>query len=151
MRRSVAALKMRQLMQQLFRRFGALASDATPCGQPLSMAHAHALMVLAARGELSQQELGAELGIDKSNVARLCARMVDAGQASQARSEHDGRSRLVRLTKKGERLAAEVEQASSARFGELLDALPAAKHAQVLDALECLVAALAPADPQVAK
>jgi DNA-binding MarR family transcriptional regulator len=76
-------------MQRLFRRFGALSADATPCGKPLSMAHAHALMVLLTRGELSQQELGAELCIDKSNVARLCARMVDAEHVVQQQSETD--------------------------------------------------------------
>ena len=37
-------------MQLVFRRFGVLAGDATPCGQPLSMAHAHALLVLRGRG-----------------------------------------------------------------------------------------------------
>jgi hypothetical protein len=31
---------------------------------PLSIAHAHALLVLRAHGELTQQVLGAELGID---------------------------------------------------------------------------------------
>jgi DNA-binding MarR family transcriptional regulator len=69
-------------MQRLFRRFGTLATDRTPCDKPLSMAHAHALMVLSARGASSQQELGTELCIDKSNVARLCAKMSAAGHVA---------------------------------------------------------------------
>lgn len=129
-------------MQRLFRRFGALAADTTPCGKPLSMAHAHALMVLLAKGEVSQQELGVELCIDKSNVARLCARMVDAGHALQAQSETDGRSRRVSLTARGKRLAREIDAASVARFGALLRGLPDARHVQVLEALDHLVAAL---------
>jgi DNA-binding MarR family transcriptional regulator len=139
---SAGAEELRHLMQLLFRRFGVLAAGSTPCGKLLSMAHAHALMVLLARGELSQQQIGAELCIDKSNVARLCAKLVDAGHVDQRPGEHDGRSRRVSLTARGERLAREVEQASSARFGALLAALPNARREQVLESLQSLVAAL---------
>lgn len=129
-------------MQRLFRRFGVLAAESTPCGKPLSIAHAHALMVLLARGELSQQEIAAELGIDKSNVARLCAKMVEAGHVKQRPSEHDGRSRRVRLTQRGDRLACEVDAASGARFGALLAALPKARRGPLIEALQHLVAAI---------
>lgn len=136
-------------MQRFFRRFGALAAESTPCGKPLSMAHAHALMVLLARGELSQQELGVELCIDKSNVARLCAKMVDAGHVKQRPSREDGRSRRVSLTARGERLAREVDDASRARFGTLLTGLPEARRDDVIEALQQLVATIdaAPAVP----
>jgi DNA-binding MarR family transcriptional regulator len=137
--------QLRRAMQQLFRRFGALATDATPCGQPLSMAHAHALMVLAARGELTQQALGAELGVDKSNVARLCARLTAAGHVTQRRGEADGRQRLIALTARGAQLAARVDVASRTRFESLLAALPASRRRAVIDGLELLVAALAAA------
>lgn len=128
-------------MQLFFRRFGALVADATPCGKPLPMAHAHALMVLAS-GEMSQQELGRELCIDKSNVARLCARLVEAGHAEQRPDQSDGRSRRVSLTAVGSRLAREVDEASRERFGTLLRALPADSRDQVLDVLRHLVAAI---------
>lgn len=134
--------ELRRLMQRLFRRFGALAADATPCGKPLPMAHAHALMVLLARGELSQQDLSRELCIDKSNVARLCARMVEARHVTQRASEIDRRSRRLSLTARGKRLAGEVDAASGARFGGLLAALPSDTRDQVLGALQHLVAAL---------
>jgi DNA-binding MarR family transcriptional regulator len=146
-RTDVQVQELRRLMQLLFRRFGALATDATPCGKPLPMAHAHALMVLAG-GELSQQELGQELCIDKSNVARLCARMVEAGHAEQRPDDEDGRSRLVSLTARGSRLAREVDASSGARFGTLLRALPSDSRGQVLEVLQHLVAAIdAPAPP----
>ena len=134
--------ELRRLLQQLFRRFGVLSSESTPCGKPLSPAHAHALMVLLANGELSQQQLGAELGIDKSNVARLCARMVEAGHASQEQSEADGRSRRVCLTAAGKRVARDVDAASTARFAALMRELPSDRHRHVVDALEQLVVAI---------
>jgi DNA-binding MarR family transcriptional regulator len=134
--------ELRRIMQRFFRRFGALAADSTPCGKPLSIAHAHALMVLLTKDELSQRELGAELCIDKSNVARLCAKMVDAGHVKQRPSKEDGRSRRVSLTARGERLAREVDDASRARFGSLLTGLPEARRDHVIEALQQLVAAL---------
>jgi len=134
--------ELRRLMQRLVRRFGALAGDSTPCGKPMSIAQAHALMILRANGELSQQALGAELCIDKSNVARLCAKLVEDGHAHQRPCEQDGRSRRVSLTVRGERLAREVEDSSGARFGALLATLPAKRRAPVIEALHDLVAAL---------
>jgi DNA-binding MarR family transcriptional regulator len=132
----------RRSMHQLVRRFGSLVADGTPCGKPLSLVHAHSLMVLLTRGEISQQALGAELCIDKSNVARVCARMVDAGHVRQRSSEHDARSRLVSLTARGERLAREVDASSAARFEGLLARLPPGRTHDVIEAVECVVAAL---------
>jgi DNA-binding MarR family transcriptional regulator len=129
-------------MQQLVRRFGSLVSDGTPCGKPLSMGHAHCLMVLLTRGELSQQELGAELCIDKSNVARVCAKMEVAGQVRQRPGERDARSRKVSLTARGERLAREVDASSMARFAGLLARLPPGRTHDVIEAVDCIVAAL---------
>lgn len=134
--------ELRRLMQRLFRRFGALATDRTPCGKPLPVAHAHALMVLLSKGEVSQRDLGAELCIDKSNVARLCAKMVEAGHVRQRADANDGRSRRVTLTKRGQSLAKEVEVASGARFSALLAAVPKGRRDQVVEALGHLVAAL---------
>lgn len=134
--------ELRRITQKFFRKFGALSAECTPCGKPLSMGHAHALMLLLGRGELSQQSLGAALCIDKSNVARLCAKMVRAGHVKQLQSEHDGRSRLVSLTARGARLAQEVEAASRERFGALLKAVPQAHRIEVIAALQHLVDAL---------
>src|SRR5690606_6803936 len=100
------------------------ATDRTPCGKALSMAHAHALTVLRSRRQLSQQELGGELCIDKSNVARLCGRMLAAGHVTVQTGPGDARLRLVALTAAGLRLAREVESASRARFTALLGHVP---------------------------
>ena len=139
---STGAQELRRLLQGIFRKYGVLAADTTPCGKPLTMAHAHALMVLRTAGELSQRELAGELSIDKSNVARLCARMVVAGHATQMTSAADGRSRRVVLTASGLRLAAEVEAASAARFGALFEHLPAPRRKSILAALRDLEAVI---------
>jgi DNA-binding MarR family transcriptional regulator len=134
--------ELRAAIQLLIRRFGALAADSTPCGKPLAIAHAHALMALESQGELTQQQLGQFLSIDKSNVARLCARMVENGHVLQTVSEQDARSRVVSLTANGRKLATEVSDASKERFSRLLGAIPRAQRATIVESLEQLTAAI---------
>jgi DNA-binding MarR family transcriptional regulator len=124
------ALELRAAVQRFVRSFGLLAGDQTPCGEPLAPSHAHALMLLFEAGHtgqrLSQQALASALGIDKSTVARLCAKMERAGHVDQQRPVVDERARLVGLTAKGKRVAERVESASRARFRDVLAAMPSA-------------------------
>ena len=133
---------LRFLVQQFIRSFGLLASERTPCGMPLATSHAHALVVLlehARKGaQVTQQQLGLALGIDKSNVTRLCAKMERAGHLVQSRSPTDGRARVLALTAKGQGLAERAETSSRTRFAQLLAALPARARVNVLDSLAAL-------------
>lgn len=138
---------LRRSVQQFVRRFGLLVVRQTPCGTPVSISYAHALMVLLARGReqgtsTSHSDLAAVLGIDKSNVARLCERMVKAGHATQISAPGDGRSRLVALTAAGARLAQRVEEGSQDRFTRVTRSIPASKRPLVLAALADLNAAV---------
>jgi DNA-binding MarR family transcriptional regulator len=138
-----SAEELRVAIQRFIRSFGLLATDQTPCGTPISASYAHALVVLLERGHLgersTQQELGEALGIDKSNVARLCAKLERAGHATQQRSASDGRARLLGLTASGRRLAEQVQRASRDRFAQLLEALPSDEtRTRVLASLEAL-------------
>jgi DNA-binding MarR family transcriptional regulator len=139
---------LRAALQRFVRSFGLLSSAQTPCGMPLALPHAHALMALLdrqGRGERStQQDLVKVLGVDKSNVTRLCAKMVEAGHLTQAPSPDDGRAWCVSLTPKGLRIAERVQEASRARFSHLLAALPSdAARIGVLRSLDLLNEAIA--------
>lgn len=142
---------LRRLIQAFIRSAGLLAGDQTPCGHPLAVSHAHALMVLleTARREerVTQRELGLALGIDKSNVTRLCRRMESAGHLIQSRSTDDGRARLLSLSPRGARIAKDVERSSRNRFLRLMSAIPRKSRARVLSSLACLNEALARAVP----
>jgi DNA-binding MarR family transcriptional regulator len=137
---------LRSLVQRFIREIGLLSGDQTPCGKPLPVSHAHALMVLLEQGregkKPTQQELGRVLGIDKSNVTRLCRKMEKAGQLVQEHGVEDGRMRLLVLTQRGARLAASVEQASRDRFRQLIDAVGVQDRQTVLAGLALLNAAL---------
>jgi DNA-binding MarR family transcriptional regulator len=143
----IEAANLRRLVQTFIRSAGLLAGDQTPCGHPLAVSHAHALMVLletARKGKrVTQRELGQALGIDKSNVARLCRRMESAGHLVQSRSADDGRERLLSLTTRGTRVAKNVERSSRDRFEWLMSAIPRRSRAGVLSSLACLNQALA--------
>jgi DNA-binding MarR family transcriptional regulator len=134
--------KLRGLVQAFVRDFGLLASNETPCGHPIPVSYAHALMALlerrGAREPISQAALGEILGIDKSNVARLCSRMEEAGHVSQKRAPGDGRSRLVELTDRGVPLAREIERASRARFRRIWTHVPPRRRSALLESLTSL-------------
>ena len=134
-------------VQNFVRTFGLLVTKQTPCGQPVSPSYAHALMLLLAResGGLTstQSELAAELGLDKSSITRLCARLESDERVTQQRLPEDGRSRQLELTGRGRKLATTIQGASLQRFRRLLEAIPATKRRGVLGALELLTQALA--------
>jgi DNA-binding MarR family transcriptional regulator len=92
----------------------------------------------------TQQDLVKVLGVDKSNVTRLCAKMVDAGHVLLEPTPDDGRAWSVSLTVKGRRVAERVEDASRARFDRLLAALPSdAVRTAVVQSLDLLNDAIA--------
>jgi DNA-binding MarR family transcriptional regulator len=138
--------RLRELIQRFVRSFGLLVTKETPCGQPLSPSYAHALMVLLEHARedqpTSQAKLGAILGIDKSNVTRLCSRMEVAGHVTQEQAPGDGRSRLLSLTGAGRRLASRLEDASHQRFRQIVGALPRHERSTVFRSLAVLNTAI---------
>jgi DNA-binding MarR family transcriptional regulator len=138
--------ELRAGVQSLVRGLGLLSGDTTPWGERLSISHAHALLILlecSQRGDKpTQHDLGKTLGIDKSNVARLCARMEAAGHATQERCRQDGRARRLAPTHKGLQLAAHVEESSRKLFVAVMTVIPPHARAGVLSALEALDAAV---------
>jgi DNA-binding MarR family transcriptional regulator len=138
--------RLRRLVQEFVRRFGLLVTRRTPCGFPVSPSYAHALMLLLRRSREGhttlQSDVAGTLGIDKSNVARLCERMAKAGHAVQTVPPEDGRSRAVALTAKGTRLAERIEIGSRDRFSALTASIPADQREAVIAALAILNAAV---------
>ena len=138
--------RLKLLVQGFASTFGLLVTKQTPCGLPISPSHAHCLMVLLQRDreavETSQSDLGERLGIDKSNVARLCSKLQRDGHALQVRAPNDGRGRIVSLTAKGRRMGERLELASDERFRRILKAVAPAARQPMLASLEALVEAV---------
>jgi len=139
----------RWLIQDFVRRFGFLSDGATPCGQPIPVACAHALQLIDAQRDhaLPQTALLAHFAVDKSNVSRLVARLVDMGLANCRPDDVDRRSKWIELTPKGARMAEKLKAGSRDRFGRLLQGIPASKRGPIVAALGELVRALSRMDP----
>jgi DNA-binding MarR family transcriptional regulator len=140
------AKELRSAVQGFVRGLGLLSSDRTPWGGRLSISHAHALLILmecSQRGyKPTQRDLGRTLGIDKSNVARMCARMETDRLITQERCREDARARRLTPTEKGLRLATHVEESSRKMFISVMTLIPPHARQGVLSALEALDAAV---------
>lgn len=144
-----ASRAMRDAVRRLMVAHAALDDARRPCGAPLPMPHAWALLELHARGPMTVTALAAGLDIDRTNVSRLCARMEALGELERAEHPDDGRARLLRLTDEGTRLAQSVDTSSAAHFAAVLGRLEADARALVegLDALARAMAPRATTDP----
>ncbi len=129
-------------MVELVRAFGLHQPDRTPCGQPVSVAEAHALMELDRRDGISQTELAAWLRLEKSTVSRLVSGLDDRGWIERTRDRADGRALCLRLTPAGRQVATELAEARRAKFERLLDAIPPPDRDHILRALHALTEAL---------
>lgn len=136
-----AAQRLREATRQLFLIHGALDQVKRPCGTPLSMPHAYALLELRQAGAMSVSELSKRLSIDRTNVSRLCLRMQERGELVRGAHPRDGRAVLVHLTPKGEQAASAVDAASANHFQRVLASLGGDADA-VIDALDRLTDAL---------
>lgn len=122
------------------RAFGLLAPDRTPCGRPLPPSDAHALTEIAA-GPLTQRELAARLSLDRSTVSRLVDRLEARDWVTRRVHPESRRAVELRLTAEGVRAARELQAARTERFDALMEALPAGRRDEVVEALRQLTQA----------
>src|SRR5215208_1153108 len=126
----------------LIRAFGLHRPDQTPCGEPVAVAEAHALMELAQGVPLSQNDLAARLQLEKSTVSRLVGILETRGWIARARSAQDGRARELRLTNTGQQIAADLAEARRTKFARVFDAIPESERGAVFESLQILVEAM---------
>lgn len=123
------------------RNFGLHQPDRTPCGQPLPVSEAHAMVEIAREGQLRQVELARRLRLEKSTVSRLVGNLVDRGWVRRETADGDGRGVLLVLTDAGSTAAARQADARRNRLGALLDRIPDDQRADVVRALQTLAEA----------
>lgn len=122
------------------RGFGLLEPDRTPCGASMSTAEAHAVAILRTGG-LLQGALGTRLGLGKSTTSRLVDGLEQHGWVRRDPDPRDGRARLLVLTEKGHEVADDIVRRRAARLSALLDHIPPARHAEVIESLRLLTEA----------
>ena len=135
----------RSLQEQIIafiRAFGLHRPDQTPCGEPIAVAEAHALMELSHHDGLSQKALAYRLQLEKSTVSRLVSILERKRWITRTRSESDARALELHLTEAGRNVAAQLAHARQAKFARLLAALPEEQRTSVTEALRTLVEAI---------
>lgn len=137
-----ADLEFQERMVALIRAFGLHKPDETPCGKPVSVAEAHALMELSRGEPLVQKELAARLRLEKSTVSRLVGMLEKRGWVGRTRSLEDGRAVELRLTDAGAMAAFNIAEVRRAKFARILEAIPETERASVLEALKTLEGAM---------
>ncbi|MBL8606766.1 MAG: MarR family transcriptional regulator [Myxococcales bacterium] len=103
---------------------------------------AETLQLIAERGALSTSALAQMLGIDPSTASRNLAGLERAGYISRKKGADDGRQTDVRLTPRGKRVADSVSGEASQAYASLVDGIPRAERAKMIEGLEILVKAL---------
>lgn len=132
---------LQEQMVALVRALGLHQPDRTPCGKPVPVSEAHALLELASRDGMTAQEVAARLQLSKSTVSRLVSRLEHRGWVERARTDRDARVRLLRLTPAGRTAHEQLSVARTALYSRLLAALPDVNRGAVLDSLKLLVQA----------
>lgn len=141
-------IALQEQIMAFVRTFGLHQSDQTPCGQPITVAEAYALMELARTIELPQNELVERLNLAKSTVSRLVQGLVRRGWVERVPNPADKRSKLLQLTPEGQKVAQTTAAARQAKFAGVLEHIPAEEQEVVIQSLNILVEAIRESNKQ---
>jgi DNA-binding MarR family transcriptional regulator len=97
------------------------------------------LTTLSLNPDLDQNSIGRELGIDRTNVADVLARLARRGLLERYRSKEDRRMVLARLTPAGQRVTDEMYAAMLRAQNRLLAPLPPQERKAFIDTLLRLI------------
>jgi DNA-binding MarR family transcriptional regulator len=86
------------------------------------------MTTLAARGELDQNSLALEIGLERTSVAEVVPRLQRRGLLERRRSSEDRRVKLVRLTRKGGVLLHRMARAVRRAHDRTIDRLDSSKR-----------------------
>ncbi|CAN5474248.1 hypothetical protein BH09PSE5_BH09PSE5_03410 [soil metagenome] len=111
-----------QVNQALFaEEVAALNTDVTPVQFSLMTA-------LSEKGEMDQNTLSAEVGLERSSVAEVLPRLEDRGLIERRQSLDDRRVKLVRLSRKGKAMVKLLADAVQRSHDRIIEALPEAER-----------------------
>jgi len=86
------------------------------------------LTALAEHGQMDQNTLALEIGLERSSVAEVLPRLEERGLLERTPSPYDGRVKLVKLSRKARLLVKRMDAAVQRAHDRTIDALPAAER-----------------------
>jgi DNA-binding MarR family transcriptional regulator/GNAT superfamily N-acetyltransferase len=102
---------------------------------PYSLTEARVLYELGQGSETTASELAQALDLDAGHLSRVLSGLVASGMVTRKRPPHDGRLRLLSLTRTGKAAFAELDRRSQEQASLLLEQLPADAQSRVLGAM----------------
>ena len=109
---------------------------------PYSLTEARVLFEVAHRDEVTASDLWRELGLDPGYLSRILGRLEQGGLIGKARSETDGRRRLLSLTPEGKGAFSLLDDRSREEVAEMLGELSEGDQRRLLEAMrtiECVL------------
>ena len=134
-------LPIRQASREMVRELGLLDGGRSHPG--VSHSQAHMLIEIDRSGTLSAGELAAILKVDKANVSRGLAALIDKGLVRSRMNAQDKRQKVLALTPKGQRKLDVVHGLSNAQVHNALSLLEPHERETVVAGLEHYAKALA--------
>jgi len=99
------------------------------------------VLILLAKGPISQQELGEQLGIDRTTIVELIDELERHGAVVRRRNAADRRSYALVLTPKGRAFQIRAAKAFEAAADEFFDALKPSERKLLSDMMRRLITA----------
>jgi DNA-binding MarR family transcriptional regulator/N-acetylglutamate synthase-like GNAT family acetyltransferase len=107
-----------------------------------TLTEARVLFDLGHGGPAEVTQLRRELGLDAGYLSRMLARFEESGLVERARSEHDARRQLVRLTANGRKAYRMLDRRSAREVGALLRDLPGDGQRRLVAAMRTIAGEL---------
>lgn len=130
------------LLMDLFRTAGLVLVDRAVPGQPTSLSQVFALHELDHDAGLSQRELAARLGLEKSTVSRLVADLESDGLVTRERDPANRRLYRLEITDAGRRLHRRIGESLHERYVRWSAAMSPAERDGLAAGLPALLRAM---------
>jgi DNA-binding MarR family transcriptional regulator/GNAT superfamily N-acetyltransferase len=117
---------------------------------PFTLTEARLLYEIAHRDNPAATELGRDLGLDAGYLSRILASFEKKKLITRKPSESDGRRYHLRLTEKGRKAFAPLEEDARTEIAGLLDLMPTANRDRLVTAMQTIEAVLGGATVEAA-
>lgn len=128
-------LDVREVLQQMVRRFGLLQKDGAQCCG-VSVVQSHIIYELSKRPNISLNELADLLALDTSTLSRQVQQLVEDGTLRRLPDPKDRRYVLLSLTETGEEQCARIAEQMETYIQDIFSYIPGDKKDQVLESLQ---------------
>jgi DNA-binding MarR family transcriptional regulator len=99
----------------------------------------HCVLSKALGGDMTQREIGARGGIDKTTMVATVDQLERSGLAERRPAPSDRRARIVAITPRGREVLAQADAVVAGIYDDVLGALPAGERSGFVAALQRLV------------